>query len=170
MAKHCKTGSSPTPRLEQPAVTFGKFQHHCGWLLPSWVIQGRPSCPPQLCYTLTSSLIIHPPSLLLQQEFLSQEGCAPRHGKSQLHGVCAENLPLVPLEQGQAACQGQDLWPGWRCHLCCPCARTAALWGDSHCCSSGEEAWQGGTWSGAGNRPWTLVEAGWDVWGSRDVS
>lgn len=120
--------------------------------------------------------IIHhyPSSLLFQQEFLSQEGCAPRHGKSQLHGVCAENLPLVPPEPAQAACQGQDLLARLEVSpvlsLCQDSSSGGALTAVS--CSSGEEPGRVGPAQGFGH--WALGTlwgqrgaggAGWDPWG-----
>lgn len=110
--------------------------------------------------TVLHTDIIHhyPSSLLFQQEFLSQEGCAPRHGKSQLHGVCAENLPLVPSEPAQAACQGQDLLARPEVSpvlsLCQDSSSGGALTADS--CFSGQEPGRVGPGQGLVTRPWEL--------------
>lgn len=173
-------GAPPTARAGAVSRDIWKFQCPCGWLLPSWVIQRRASCSPQLCYTLTSSIMIHPPS------------CSGRNSsarKAVLQGTanpscteCGQRAsPCCPRSKSRLPARRTGpagLAGGVPCG--CPCARTAALGGilPAVSCSSGEEeAWQGGTWSGWWSPgPGHSVGAersrgaGWDPWGSRGVS
>lgn len=122
-------GAPPTARAGAVSRDIWKFQCPCGWLLPGWVIQRRASCSPQLCYTLTSSIMIHPPS------------CSGRNSsarKAVLQGManpscteCGQRAsPCCPRSKPRLPARGTGpagLAGGVPCG--CPCARTAALGG-----------------------------------------
>lgn len=180
MAKYSRGGSSPDSQ------SWSSQQGHLEVSVFMWMALTRLGDTEESFLFSPAVLhthIIHhdPSSLLFRQEFLSQEGCAPRHGKSQLHRVWAESFPLLPSEQAQAACQeNRTCWPGWRCPLWVSVCQDSSSGGNPPCCqlfSGEEEAWQGGTWSGWWSPgPGHSVGAersrgaGWDPWGSRGVS
>lgn len=165
MAKYSRGGSSPDSQ------SWSSQQGHLEVSVSMWMALTRLGDTEESFLfspaVLPTHIIHHDPSsLLFQQEFLSQEGCAPRHGKSQLHRVWAESFPLLPSEQAQAACQGnRTCWPGWRCPLWVSVCQDSSSGGNPPCC-------QLFLWRGGGLAGWDLVRAvvtgPWTLCGGRE--
>lgn len=157
-------GAPPTARAGAVSRDIWKFQCPCGWLLPGWVIQRRASCSPQLCYTLTSSIMIHPPS------------CSGRNSsarKAVLQGTanpscteCGQRAsPCCPRSKPRLPARGTDLLAWLEVSLVGVRVPGQQLWGESSLLSA--VLWRGGGLAG-----WDLVRVvvtgPWTLCGGRE--